>query len=68
MWKWTCPRVPKLTLEHHSAKSARLSIVLHVLAGNPVSGLPGCDESHILVDDGVPCDHPTCDLHYDRER
>jgi hypothetical protein len=69
MWKWECPKQPKVVFEHHSWTSLNESLTFHE-DGVDIPGLitlPPCDEEHVYWDDGTPCSTPRCTHRYIRD-
>jgi hypothetical protein len=69
MWKWTCPRDPKLIWEHHSWKSLNESLTIHEdgFSRPGFRTIPPCNEEHDYWDDGVPCQNRRCRIRYVRD-
>lgn len=67
MWKWTCPKQPKLEYEHHSWSALNEHLTLHEDGFvSDLLSIEGCDEEHEYWDDGNPCGHPKCQKRYIR--
>lgn len=77
MWITHCSRQTGFVTEHHSAKTAREDLLVHILGSKALGWearyptitivIPPCEGEHSIEDNGVPCDYRGCTKPYIRE-